>query len=319
LSPPPCSIQDDAGACYRPDGRGRPRFSRSRRHVLLTAFAVVAVSSLGWAALDALRKALAARCDPVPLAALLAGGQLPLFISWVAVSGDTGLSAGYVLPGGATVLLNVAANLLFLRAVQVSPLSATIPFLSFTPAFSTALSAVVLGERPGREDLVGIALIVVGALLVNTHWDSRSGSAALLHEPGSVLMTGVALIWSLTAVLDKRALAFASVPVHASIQCAGVALVLLVVLAARGRLSRLACVVPVRGRLALALVAAGIGLGFQFLALRLTLVGIMEALKRSIGMLFAVGVGRLAFHEPLTPGKITGVVLMSAGVALIVL
>jgi len=41
-------------------------------------------------------------------------------------------------------------------------------------------------------------------------------------------------------------------------------------------------------------------------------------LKRSIGMLFAVVVGRAAFAEPITPGKLLGVALMSAGVALIV-
>jgi len=277
------------------------------------------VSSLGWAALDALRKSLASRCDPVPLAALLAGGQLPLFLAWVALSGSATVSAGYVLPGGATVALNVVANLLFLRAVRISPLSATIPFLSFTPVFSTVLSALLLDERPGLDDLGGIALVVVGAVLVNARWDGSARAAALLHEPGSVLMTGVALLWSLTAVLDKRALAFASVPVHAAIQCAGVAAVLLAALTARRRVGELRCVVPVRGRLALALLAAGVGLAFQFLALRLTLVGIMEALKRSIGMLFAVGVGRVVFHEPLTPGKIAGVVLMSAGVVLIVL
>ena len=302
-----------------PSSAWTTRVGPSPENVLLTALAAVFVSSLGWAALDALRKSLSARCDPAPLAAALAGGQLPLFLTAVALSGDARVGAGYVAPGTATVLLNVAANLLFLRAVQLSPLSATIPFLSFTPVFSTALSALVLGERPGRDDLAGIALVVLGALLVNLRWDGGSRTAALLNEPGSVLMTGVALVWSLTAVFDKRALGFASVPVHAAIQCGGVALVLLAVLAARGRLGTLRCVGPVRGRLAVALVAGGLGLGFQFLALRLTLVGVMEALKRSIGMLFAVGLGRLVFGEPLTPGKLAGVALMSTGVALIVL
>jgi drug/metabolite transporter (DMT)-like permease len=62
-----------------------------------------------------------------------------------------------------------------------------------------------------------------------------------------------------------------------------------------------------------------VGLGLQFVALRLTLVGLVEALKRAIGMLFAVAVGRVVFGEPPTPGKVAAVLLMSAGVALIVL
>jgi drug/metabolite transporter (DMT)-like permease len=291
----------------------------SPENALLPAFAAIAVASLGWAALDALRKALTAHVRPVPLAALLAAGQLPLFATWVFLSGETRVAAGYVLPGAATIALNVAANLLFLHAVHVSPLSATIPFRSFTPVFATAFSAVVLGERPDPSDLAGIVLVVLGGLFVNLRWDGAARSAALLREPGSLMMTGVALLWSLTSVLDKRALAFAGVPTHAAIQCGGVALVLLLVLAARGRLADLRVRAPARGRLAFALVAAGVGLSFQFLALRLTLVGLVEALKRSIGMLFAVGVGRLAFGEPLTAGKIAGVILMSTGVALIVL
>jgi drug/metabolite transporter (DMT)-like permease len=285
---------------------------------MLAPLAAIIAASLGFAALDALRKALIARVDPVPLAALLAGGQLPIFVVWVLVSGEWRVGAGYVLPGAATVMLNIVANLLFLRALQVSPLSVTIPFLSFTPVFSTALSALLLGERPGALPLLGIGLVVAGALLVNLRRDGAIRAAALLHEPGSVLMTGVALVWSLTAVLDKRALAFAAVPVHAALQCAGVALVLLLVLAGRGQIGELAAIRAARGRYALALLAAAAGLGFQFLALRLTLVGFVEALKRAIGMFFAVGVGRAAFGEPFTRGKVAGVLLMSAGVALIV-
>jgi drug/metabolite transporter (DMT)-like permease len=277
------------------------------------------VSSLGWAALDALRKALTAHVRPVPLAALLAAGQLPLFATWALCSGETRVATGYFLPGAATIALNVVANLLFLHAVRVSPLSATIPFLSFTPVFSTAFSAAVLGERPDPRDLAGIVLVVFGGLFVNLRWDGGTRTAAFLREPGSLMMTGVALLWSLTSVLDKRALGFAGVPTHAAIQCSGVALVLVLVLAGRGRLADLRVRAPARGRLAFALVAAGVGLSFQFLALRLTLVGLVEALKRSIGMLFALGVGRFAFGEPLTPGKVAGVALMSAGVGLIVL
>jgi len=235
------------------------------------AFALLAVtlSSLGFAALDAARKALARQLRPVPLVALLALGQLPLFLLWLALAGDTRLAAGYAAPASATIGLNVVANLLFIRAVHVSPLSVTIPFLSFTPVFSALLSLALLGEHPALAGWSGIGLVVAGALVVNLRW--HAGVASLAHEPGSLMMTGVALLWSLAAVLDKRALAFADVPVHAAIQCAGVGLVLLLLLATRGRLGELRGAGAVRGTLLLALVAAGVGLAFQFVALRLTL------------------------------------------------
>jgi drug/metabolite transporter (DMT)-like permease len=194
----------------------------------------------------------------------------------------------------------------------------TIPFLSLTPVFSTILGSVVLGERPSSAEAAGIVLVVLGAFLVNLRRDRPSPLVALRHEPGSLMMGGVALIWSLTAVLDKRALAFADVPMHAAIQCAGVAAVLLVLLGARRRLPELGRVHSVRAAFLLSLVAAAVGLGLQFVALRLTLVGLVEALKRAIGMVLAVVVGRVAFEEPVTAGKIAGVALMSVGVFLIV-
>ncbi len=276
------------------------------------------MSSLGFAALDALRKVLSRRVDPVPLAALLTMGQLPLFAAWALVGSQTSVSAGYIAPGAATVVLNVAANVLFLRAVQRSPLSVTIPFLSLTPVFSTLLGGVVLGEHPARTEAAGIALVVLGALLVNLRRDRPSPLVALRHEPGSLMMGGVALIWSLTAVLDKRALAFADVPMHAAIQCAGVAVVLLALLGARRRLAELGRVSSLRTAFALSLVAAAVGLGLQFVALRLTLVGLVEALKRAIGMFLAVVAGRVVFEEPVTAGKVAGIALMSGGVFLIV-
>jgi drug/metabolite transporter (DMT)-like permease len=285
---------------------------------LLAALTAITLSSLGFAALDALRKVLAGRVEPVPMAALLTIGQMPLFAAWALLARETHVSAGYAVPGAATILLNVAANVLFLRAVQVSPLSLTIPFLSLTPVFSTLMASAVLGERPDGREAAGIALVVLGAFLVNLRRDRTSPVAALARERGSVMMVGVALIWSLTAVLDKRALAFADVPMHAAIQCAGVAAVLVVFLAARGRLGELRGVRAVQGVYALALAAAAVGLGLQFVALRLTLVGLVEALKRAIGMFFAVAVGRLAFEEAVTAGKLGGVALMSVGVLLIV-
>ena len=276
---------------------------------MLAALTAITLSSLGFAGLDALRKVLAGRLEPVPLATLLTIGQMPLFVAWALLAGETGLAAGYAVPGVATVLLNVAANVLFLRAVQVSPLSLTIPFLSLTPVFSTLIATSVLGEWPGDRQSAGIALVVLGAFMVNVRRDRPSPFVALRRERGSLIMVGVAL---------KRALAFADVPMHAAIQCAGVAAFLIAYLALRGRLGELREVRTVRRVYALSLVAAAVGLGLQFVALRLTLVGLVEALKRAIGMFFAVVVGRLAFEEAVTTGKVAGVALMSVGVFLIV-
>ena len=81
----------------------------------------------------------------------LAGAQL-------GIQGEARLEPGYWRYGLPDILLNVAANLLFLHAVRVSPLSLTIPFLSFTPVFSALSASVLLGEWPSGSALLGIVM-----------------------------------------------------------------------------------------------------------------------------------------------------------------
>ena len=61
------------------------------------------------------------------------------------------------------VPLEIAAMLLYMAAIRDHPLSLTLPYLAFTPVFSMAIAAVVLGERVSLLGLAGVLLIVVGA------------------------------------------------------------------------------------------------------------------------------------------------------------
>jgi drug/metabolite transporter (DMT)-like permease len=278
-------------------------------------------SGLSWAALDALRKLLVARVRPIPLSVLLALGQLPLFLSWLAVSDDTRVEPAYIGPGTASVAINLAAFVLFLRAVQVSPLSVTVPVLSFTPVFSALFAAGLLREIPGPQQIVGMSLVTAGALLLNLRREDPTTPLGMLRafgrERGSLLMMVVALLWSLGATVDKLALFHAGVPVHAAVQTAGVGLVPLAYLASRRRLDQLRAVRSAKAAYLAALVVAGLALALQFLALRLVLVSFVETVKRGIGMALAVINGSLLFGEPLTLTKVAAIVAMTIGVALI--
>lgn len=282
---------------------------------------VVLVSSLGWAAFDALRKRLTGGLRSTPLAALLTLGMLPLFLLWLAASGGGRVPAGYLPPAGAAVALNVVANLLFLRALKIAPLSTTIPMLSFTPALTALFSALVLGELPGPRACAGIALVVAGALVLHSRAPGERSSAPLsgrrLRDDGPRLMLGVAGLWSLVAVADKAALAHAGPALHASFQCAGVGLAVLLLLGVRGRLGELGRVRSVAGAYAAAVAVSTLALGLQFLAFQLTYVSSVEAVKRTLGMIASVVNGRLFFGEPITARKWTGVLAMSLGVGLI--
>ena len=109
------------------------------------------------------------------------------------------------------VPLEIIAMLLYMRAIQASPLNLTLPYLAFTPVFTVLIAYVMLGERISSRGLAGIALITLGAFLLNGDHLKKGLTApfkAIFEEKGSRLMLLVALIYSLTSVLGKGSLRY---------------------------------------------------------------------------------------------------------------
>jgi drug/metabolite transporter (DMT)-like permease len=253
---------------------------------------------------------------------LLSLGQLPPFVAWALTEPVWIASTDYVLPGVASVLLNLLANVLYLHAVKVSPLSLTVPLLSFVPVFAVAAADPLLGQLPDAPQLVGIGFVVLGALALN------AGNAAdrtplglvraLLRERGSLPMLGTAVCWSLTIVADKLATDHASYGAHGVVLNVGIGAMGIAWLAARRDLGKLAAVRHAWKLWVLAIGFATLGLGSQLLAIQHALVALVEALKRAAGLVGSVAVGRLIFAEPVTAAKIVAVVLMAVGTTAIV-
>jgi drug/metabolite transporter (DMT)-like permease len=104
--------------------------------------------------------------------------------------------------------LEVTAIFFYIKAIKVSPLSLTTPFLSLTPVFLIVTSFLILGEVPDRSGLIGIFLITGGAYLLNLHHGKKGILAPLrsiVQEKGSLMMIGVAFIYSVTSNLGKIA------------------------------------------------------------------------------------------------------------------
>jgi drug/metabolite transporter (DMT)-like permease len=278
-------------------------------------------ASLGYGSFDAVRKRLAASVEPLPLTALMGLGQAPLFAVWMLGVGAELPLPGYAPEAAGSIAFALVGNLFFMRALQVSPLSLTIPFLSFSPVFTVLFSRALLGEAPQPLQALGIAWVVLGAFLLNLAREDLVRPSRFLsgvtRERGSLMMLVAALLWSLGSIFDKRALAYASVPVHAFIQCLGIALCVIVLLALRRDLGALGTVRRCRGTYAVGLLIASVAQGFQFLALPLVVVSLFEAIKRCIGMTMAVVNGALFFGEPVTAQKLVAIALMGIGVVLI--
>ncbi len=278
-------------------------------------------TAVAYSGLDLLRKLLSTRAPALPLLFYMTAGTVPIFLLWVLASGGGKVAGSYWLPGGGSVVLNIGANLAFLEAVRVSPLNRTIPLLSLTPVFTSLVAMPILGEFPTPLQMAGIGAVVVGAFRLNLTPGVDGAPMGLwrsfLHERGCPLMALTALLWSLATPLDKIALARSSTPFHALALNAGVALGVLAVLAARGRLAELAGLRPHAGLLAWTVALSAVALALFLLAISAVWVGVVETLKRGIGSLLALVLGALFFGEKTTPNQLFAVLLMVAGVVLI--
>jgi len=109
--------------------------------------------------------------------------------------------------------LEIIAIVLYIKALRISPLSLTLPFLSLTPVFLIIVSYVLLGEKVSFQGSIGIILIAAGSYTLNLH-KIKGGLfepfSAIKKEKGSVLMIIVAMIYSITSSLGKMAIEHSS-------------------------------------------------------------------------------------------------------------
>jgi len=274
-------------------------------------------SSAGWSALDAIRKRLAADLSPPAILLGLAALQIPVHAALLAVRGLPEVDPVFGLWVALGAAVGLAANLLLIRAVTLSPLSLTIPFLSFTPVATVATGWLLLGQTPGASGAGGVVCVVAGALLLagGPGGSLRRPLEGLLREPGSRLALLVALCFAAGNAIDRRAVLHASEPAYALALSVALTSALVPLRAVRRELR------PGRGLrwlLAGGLVA-GAALLLQLFAFRFLFVAYVDAVKRAAGNVFAIVLGLLFFSEREPGRRLVAAALMGAGVAMIVL
>ncbi|MEG3640396.1 DMT family transporter [Magnetococcus sp. PR-3] len=102
--------------------------------------------------------------------------------------------------------INVVALLLYVQALQASDLSLTTPMLTTTPMFLLITSPIIVGEFPSSIGVFGIFFIVLGAWLLNVqqrHISLWAPFKALYRQRGPRLMLIIAFVWSVSSNLDK--------------------------------------------------------------------------------------------------------------------
>ncbi|HKL37912.1 MAG TPA: EamA family transporter [Bacteroidales bacterium] len=221
-----------------------------------------------------------------------------------------------LIGGGA----NILTNLLYMRAIKVSDLSITIPLVTFTPLFMLITSPLILGEFPNIYGLAGIVLIVAGSYILNFKESSKGYLApfkALVREKGPRLMLLVAFIWSITANLDKIGIQNSSVffwPVAVNTFIT-IGFIPVVLIRSKGKTrqitTNLRTLVPIG-------LFHGLMIVFQMVAVSMTLVAYVISIKRTSAVISVV-LGSLVFKEAGLRERLTGSIIMIAGVLLITL
>jgi drug/metabolite transporter (DMT)-like permease len=225
---------------------------------------------------------------------------------------------------GAFVLalpLEIMALILYIKALRISPLSLTLPFLSLTPVFLILVSYLIMGEKVSLKGGIGILFLAAGSYTLNLR-EMRKGIIeplrAVVKEKGSVLMIGVALIYSLTSTLGKVAI------VHSSPLFFGTTyfIILTIIFAPvalwmdRREMKRFVAEKQYK-RLFVPGLLYSVMVVCHMIAISLTKVAYMISLKRA-SLLFGVIYGYLFFREKNIQERFAGAFLMFIGFVMIV-
>ena len=203
----------------------------------------------------------------------------------------------YMIP---LVILEITAGILYVRAIQISPLSLTIPFMAFSPVFLLIVGYVILGEKPSPVGLIGILTVSCGAYTLNIHHNKTSGLAgplkAVFKEKGSWMMLLVAFLYSFSASFGKKTLLYCRDPYFFSFFYMSVVAVVsfpLMLIFAKGKI-KLFVKKPVI--YLLVGTAMGIMVLTHFMAVLNMNVAYMISLKR-MNLVFSIFLGHWLFNE----------------------
>lgn len=285
-------------------------------------FALTLLSAVSLAAADAFTKRFFSDCHGWDLVVVRFGAPgimlLPLVLAYPIPDVPPVFWAWMTL----LVPLELAAMWLYMLAIRDSPLYLTLPYLAFTLVFNVLTGYLVLGETVTRQGFAGVSLVVLGAYLLNLDHVRRGTVAgwlaplrAIVHERGSRLMLVAALIYSVTSVLGKYVMQYATPlsfgPFYfAVIGCVAVAGALLWRPAGLTALARRPAPLLLVGVMMSLMVVT------HFIAIARVEVAYFITVKRS-SLLFAILFGALLFGERHLARHFVAGSMMVAGIGLI--
>ncbi len=214
--------------------------------------------------------------------------------------------------------LNTLAMIMYVKAINSSDLSLTVPLITFTPLFLLLTSPLIVKEYPTFVQAMGIVMIVAGSYILNIKEKNQGYLApfqGLLKQKGPQLMLGVAWLWSITSNVDKLGVQNSSPTFWAIANYSFIALAMLPIMLYKSRRNfhqipkHLPSLVPIG-------LFHGLAVFFQMRAIEMTMVAQVISVKR-MSALISVFWGYLIFKEKGIKERATGAAMMILGVLLI--
>lgn len=284
------------------------------------AIVICMISGIFWAFFDLSRKITLKKISPFTLLIIFSFVQLIIFSIWINFENYQINFVPYIFPGLLLIVISIISAFLFLKALSISELGLSIPLLSFSPLFSTILSSIILDENLQKLQYFGIGLIIFGTIILYSRSfsipDIFKSLTYIVKNKGARYMILVSLIWSLTPILDKICFKYSSMNIHGFIQSFGI-LIVLIMINRESFFDDLQSIKESFFIICITMLVGTIATIFQFFAISLTFVSIMESIKRSVGQVLSVIFGTIYFNERITYQKILGVIILSLGVFVI--
>lgn len=213
----------------------------------------------------------------------------------------------------------IAAWIFYIKAIRISPLSLTMPFLTLTPVFLLLTSFLILGEFPTIYGLLGILFVVLGAYLLNIK-DLNKGIFApfksILEEKGCIYMLLVAFLFSITSNLGKI-LALKASPLFVSAFYYLIVTLLLIPFILIKSNKKLYQISLYKAPLIITGFFFALMMIFNMLAVVLVMVPYMISIKRT-SSIFSILYGHFLFKEKNIRERMIGAVIMLIGAVLII-
>ncbi len=286
----------------------------------MIGFIFIAIASLIYPFIDVFKKKATVQYHSTTIFWAISVLQLPVYLAITALRGIPAIDPSFWWIIALNTPLLVLSNILLIKDEKVAPLSTTLPLLSLTPVFLIFTSYFFLGELPNSYGVVGIFLVVAGALLLKGE-DLRQGLTARMREifsrRSSLYILIIAFIWSFSATFAKMAIEASSVWFYLAVTIFLESLIMSLWVGGNYgfRAFKLA-----REKFSILVSAAVFSVAADvifLLGLETTFVSYAIAIKRALLIVGSIALGAVYFRERNIRYRIAGAFVMVLGMAFI--